>query len=124
MSHEVLDGLTPAVVAAKPEVKAWCYTLRTEEGAWLAQVVLTNDGMFASVSDWGNFSYAWRAFGQKDGVDFRDFILKLNPGYFSEKMYIGMNYVVSTRKVEKACDRFAMMILPALKQAILEEVRA
>ena len=35
-------------------------TLRTDDGEWLAQIVLTSDGGFFSVTDYGNFSFAWR----------------------------------------------------------------
>lgn len=33
------------------------YTLKTEDGSWLAQIVLTSDGMFASITDYGNLSF-------------------------------------------------------------------
>jgi len=36
------------------EIKSKCYTLYSESGNWLGQVVLTSDGLFASVTDWGN----------------------------------------------------------------------
>lgn len=34
----------------KEQVTAQSYTLYTDSGAWLGQVVLTSDGMFASVT--------------------------------------------------------------------------
>jgi hypothetical protein len=34
-------------------VQSKSYTLRTDNGGWLGQVVLTQDGMFAAVTDWG-----------------------------------------------------------------------
>jgi hypothetical protein len=46
-------------------VTAESYTLRTESGQWLGQVVLTSDGMYASVTDWGNLSFAWRSIGDQ-----------------------------------------------------------
>lgn len=94
------------------------YTLRTDDGQWLGQVVLTSDGMFASVTDWGNLSYAWRSYGD----DFRDFMLNINTDYFGTKLFTGLAYIVHTRKVEKACDRFAQKILPALQKALREEI--
>ena len=55
------------------------YTLRSDNGAWLGQVVLTSDGLFAAVTEYGNFSFAWRNFG---GDDFRKFMCNLSVDYF------------------------------------------
>jgi hypothetical protein len=99
------------------QVKSKSYTLRTETGSWLGQVVLTDDGMFASVTDYGNMSYAWRSYGDA----FRAFILSLNVGYFADKMYTGMAYMVHGKKYAAACERFAEKILPALQKALSEE---
>lgn len=90
------------------------YTLRDESGNWLGQVVLTSDGMFASVTDYGNLSYAWRSFGD----DFNEFICSLNVSYFGNKMQNGLSYIAFTRKTQKACELFAEKILPALQKAI------
>lgn len=103
------------------KVTAKSYTLREEDGTWLGQVILTNDGMFASVTDWGNLSYAWRSYGD----DFRDFILKIKPDYFATKMYTGMTYMLrggSMKSFEKSCQRFAEKILPALQKALRREI--
>ncbi len=62
------------------------YTLRDDKGSWLGQIVLTSDGMFASVTDYGNLSYAWRSIGNKD---FREFLAGLEVSYFGGKMYPG-----------------------------------
>lgn len=103
----------------KKQVTAKSYTLRGDNGEWLGQVVLTSDGMFASVTDYGNLSYCWRSFGDRD---FRQFICELNVGYFGTKMYTGMGYILSGKKCEKACDRFAEMILPPLQKLLREEL--
>ena len=95
------------------------YTLRTESGQWLGQVVLTSDGMFASVTDYGNLSYCWRHTGSSD---FREFICDLNTGYFGTKLYTGMSYIAFSKKIEKACDRFAVKILPPLQKILKEEL--
>lgn len=100
------------------EVTAKSYTLKTEEGNWLGQVVLTSDGMFASVTDYGNLSFAWRSYGD----NFREFLVGLNTGYFATKMYTGMAYMVYGRKYEAACKRFAEKILPALQKVLKEEL--
>lgn len=101
------------------EVVAKSYTLLTEEGTWLGQVVLTSDGMFASVTDFGNFSYSWRAFGDS----FEDFILKLNPDYFADKMTAGIAYsIYPTKAITASIRKYADKILPAL-QAVLRKER-
>lgn len=99
------------------EVTSKSYTLRTENGQWLGQIVLTSDGMFASVTDYGNLSYAWRGFGD----DFIEFICQLNTEYFATKMYTGMAYILYGKKCETACNRFAEMILPPLQKMLREE---
>lgn len=99
-------------------VTAKSYTLRTEQGHWLGQVILTSDGMFASVTDYGNLSFAWRSFGD----DFRQFIIGLNVSYFGQKMYQGNTYILYSKKCEKACYTFAEKILPALQKALKEEI--
>jgi len=100
------------------EIKSKSYTLYGETGNWLGQVVLTSDGMFASVTDYGNLSYAWRSYG----TNFREFIISLNVGYFGSKMYSGIAYISYGKKFEKACDRFAEMILPPLQKMLREEI--
>lgn len=102
----------------KNKVIAKSYTLQDENGHWLGQVVLTNDGMFASVTDYGNLSFAWRSFGN----DFRDFMIGINTHYFGTKLYTGMAYILHTRKCEKACDLFSQKILPPLQKLLREEV--
>ncbi len=95
------------------------YTLHTESGHWLAQIVLTSDGMFASVTDYGNLSYAWRSYGDKD---FRKFMAEISTDYFATKLYTGLAYVVHTRAVEKACDRFSKEILTALQKVLKQDM--
>ena len=100
------------------EVKSKSYTLRDENNQWLGQVVITSDGMFASVTDWGNLSYAWRSYGN----DFREFLCSLNVQYFGSKLYTGMAYILYGKKCEKSCERFAEHILPALQKVLREEL--
>lgn len=101
------------------EIISRSYTLRGEHGEWLGQIVLTSDGMFASVTDYGNLSYAWRAFGNED---FRSFILSLNTDYFGGKLYAGMSYILYGKKCERACQRFAEKILPPLQAVLRAEL--
>lgn len=100
--------------------KTYVYNLTTENGGWLAQIVLTSDGMFASVTDYGNFSFAWRSFGK----DFRNFILSLNNQYFGSKMAEGNAYILYSKKLDKQCQMYAEKILPALQKAIKEEIES
>ncbi len=101
------------------KVTAKSYTLTGENGEWLGQVVLTSDGMFASVTDYGNLSYSWRAYGDKD---FRQFLISLSTDYFGAKMYSGMSYILYGKKCEQACKRYAEKILPPLQKMLKEEI--
>ena len=102
------------------EVTAKSYTLRTESGQWLGQIVLTSNGMYASVTDWGNYSFSWRSFG---GQTFQEFLIGLDEGYFANKMFTGISYLSSTKKIEHVCQRYANHILPALKKVLKDEIK-
>lgn len=101
------------------KVTAESYTLRDEQGNWLGQVILTSDGMFASVTDWGNLSFAWRAYGPET---FKEFLIGLNVPYFGGKMYQGNTYILYSKRCEQACMKFAEKILPALKKVLKDEL--
>ena len=101
------------------EITLKSYTLREENGQWLGQIVLTSDGMFASVTDWGNLSYAWRSTSEED---FRKFIIRLDTDYFAGKLQNGLPYIAHSRKTEATCKRFAEKVLPALQKALIEEI--
>jgi hypothetical protein len=103
----------------KEPVTAKSYTVYTENGSWLGQIILTSDGTYTSVTDYGNFAFAWRHWGKED---FRQFICGLNVDYFATKMYCGMSYVVHGKKIEQACDRYAKHILPPLQKLLKEEL--
>ena len=103
------------------KVTAKSYTLKEENGTWLGQIVLTSDGFFASVTDYGNLSFAWRSFGDED---FRKFLASLNVQYFGSKMYQGNTYILHSAKCEKACMRFAEKILPALQKMLKAELES
>lgn len=62
--------------------------------------------MFASVTDYGNLSYAWRNTGDND---FRKFMSEINTNYFATKLYTGMSYMAYSKKVEQVS--FATNIL-------------
>ena len=100
-------------------VTAESYTLKDDRGYWLGQVVLTSDGMFASVTDYGNFSFAWRSYGD---MSFKEFLIGLGEDYFATKMACGMAYVLLNKKIDQGAERFAKMILPALQKVLREEL--
>jgi len=101
------------------EIKAESYRLETHSGGWLGQVVITSDGFFGSVTDYGNFSFKWSCIGKQS---FKEFLLSLNEDYFSRKLAQGISYVAHGRQIDNACERFAKEILPELKKKLQEEV--
>lgn len=94
------------------------YTLRTKNGDWLGQIVITSDGAFMSITDYGNLNYAWRSFGD----NFKEFLIDLNVSYFASKMFNGIADISHTRNTEKACERFAEKILPPLQDILRKEL--
>jgi hypothetical protein len=68
------------------------YDVRGERGQWLATVFLGADGVFSTVSDYGNYGYWWSAIGG-DG-DIRRFLLRSeeDPGYFRIKLDASTEY--------------------------------
>ena len=102
----------------KEEVKSKSYTLYAENGHWLGQIVLTSDGMFASVTDYGNLSNSWRSFTG----DFREFIATMNVSYFATKLSTGLAYIAHSKKIDLACNRYAEKILPPLQALLKKEL--
>lgn len=101
------------------EVKAKSYELLKNNG-WLGQVVITTDGFFAAVTDYGSFSYTWRCFGE---MDFRAFLSTLDEGYFSGKMVTGMAYVIHNNQVKTAAKRFTAEVLPVLQEVLKKDLK-
>lgn len=106
------------------EIKLKTFTLRTESGQWLGQVIISSDGMFSGVTDYGNLSYAWRSFGDED---FREFLCRLDAPYFGGKLQNGLSFVTYNKSTQRACDLFAEKILPVfqkvLKQDLLNNIK-
>jgi len=65
------------------------YEVTTEKGGWLASIVIGSDGWLGVVSDYGNYAYFWRSFGD---VDFRAFLAGLNTGYLLCKLSTKSEY--------------------------------
>lgn len=92
-----------------------------ENNQVIARSYTTYDGSFMSMTDYGNFAYAWRSWGDKD---FREFIVGLNEEYFAGKMYAGLTYVAYGKQYEKAAKRFAEMILTPLQKELKRELES
>ncbi len=103
-------------------VTARSYTLKTKTGNWLGQIVLTSDGAFMAITDYGNFNFAWRAYGNDD---FREFICRIDVHYFAGKIASGLYYVTGvSRKIDKAAQVFAEKILPPLQEILKQEINS
>jgi hypothetical protein len=100
-------------------IKLKTYTLRTENG-WLGQIIISSDGMFSAVTDYGNLSYAWRSIGNEE--DFRAFLSRLSVDYFASKLQNGLSYITYTKKSQDSCNLFAEKILPALKKVLEDDL--
>lgn len=81
----IKDGTREFVPHSKRNVTMWRYYLRGADPhppfGW-AEIVLVSTGMFAAVSDYGNYAFAWRAFGN----DIRVFLLGVEDDYFVSKI--------------------------------------
>jgi hypothetical protein len=97
------------------------YTLKNEVGGWLAQVLLSSDGMFAAVSDWGNFAFSWRSIGKQT---FKEFLMDLGVDYFESKMVSSVSYMATGKRVDSFCKNFARRVLPVLQKTLKEEAQA
>lgn len=90
-----------------------------KDNNWLAQIVITEDGFLGAVTDYGNFAYAWRSFGEKTIENFKSFILGLNSEYVSGKIVSQLSYWGNiNQKFEKSIHRSIDVILPVLKDYI------
>jgi hypothetical protein len=106
----------------------WRYKLDSTDGRdfeW-GEVVLCSSGFFGAVSDYGNYSFAWRNFGS--GGSFRAFIVGIGPDYAHSKLaepvhsYDGQ---ATHRKVRKAVGEMikAREITAARGKDILDEIK-
>lgn len=91
------------------------HTLYTNGGAWLADVLYTEDGILAIDSDYGNFCYRWRMTNET----MSDFLLRIGPDYLASKLEMSMSYTIrvtatARKSIRHCCD----IVLPALKDSI------
>ncbi len=64
------------------------YHVKTEGDRWLATVIISDDGYFSTVSDWGSYAYWWSAAGDC----FRSFLTRINPDYLLGKIAPQQSY--------------------------------
>jgi hypothetical protein len=97
------------------EIKSYKYTLWTMRNEWLGTIVLTECGMFAAVTDYGDFVYRWKC------DDIKKFILQMKVCYLATSIKKSMSYVSSHKSTRESIDRFAKNILPSLQDALSKE---
>lgn len=101
------------------KVKCKSYTLRDKQNRWVGQIIISSDGAYTSITDYGNFNFAWRSFGQGD---FREFLLGLDEDYFSSKMIQGISYLVYNNSIKKQCEFYTSIVLPLLKEELKKDL--
>lgn len=86
LAPELPETLCSARIAGRPwshdkqPPAVWVY--RLHKPAW-QQAVLTSDGMFSVVGDYGNYAYMWSNWGD---CDFRQFFGQIDGGYLLRKI--------------------------------------
>jgi hypothetical protein len=102
------------------EKNAYSYNLKNPDGSWLGQVAITDDGLFAACTDYGNATYIWRSFG----VNFKGFLATIGAEYFAEKISMDMMNAAGGRnkKIYTYCNKFTEHILPALQAVLKKEL--
>ncbi len=80
------------------DVKFHRYRLPSLKGEGWAEVVLTEDGFFAAVSDYGNYAYHWTSMGVGD---LRLFLLDCDGDYIRRKLDPSM--VFNAERTVKNC---------------------
>ena len=93
------------------------HVIRGGEKYWLGEIVYTSTGMIAGVTEYGNFAYAWRAFGG----DIESFLLSIEPDYFSAKLEGEFLRIPASRSgARRRADIIASEVLPHLQAHIRE----
>lgn len=65
------------------EKKVWQYSFPSRQGEGWAEIILREDGFFAAVSDYGNYSNLWSSHGCDD---FRKFFFRVDVDYIVRKL--------------------------------------
>ncbi len=64
------------------------YSVRGPQSEWLATIVISDDGYFSTVSDYGNYAYFWGDAGES----FRKFLCRLGSDYYLPKFGVRDEY--------------------------------
>ena len=94
------------------------HTVRNGSQYWLGEITYTSTGMLAGVTEYGNFAFAWRAFGG----DFEKFLLSIEPDYLEGKLegeFIRLH--VAKTAARKQARLIATMILRNLQAHLVTE---
>lgn len=103
------------------DTKCAIYHLKTDSGDWLAQIVLTSDGVMYVMSDWGNFNVCWRAY--KSLESFKKFLLSINPYYFANNAISSNSYIYGiTKKTDAAARRFSLNVFVPFQKILIKEM--
>lgn len=89
------------------DLKVWQYSIPYAAGSDWAEVMIREDGFFATVSGFGAYAYRWCAMGVDDA---RKFFLRIakDPGYFATKFNYGR---VDKVDYEASVERFKRELL-------------
>ncbi len=70
---------------SKPECTFYKYLLPSENGEGWGEIIISSSGMFAAVTDYGNYAYLWTNHGCSD---IREFVARLgnSPDYLASKL--------------------------------------
>lgn len=64
------------------------YDVRGDRGQWLGRFIITDDGYFSTVSDYGNYAFWW----SHAGSCFRRFLTNIDAGYLLGKISRSSEY--------------------------------
>jgi hypothetical protein len=106
----------------KQPVEVWRYYLPSGNDAEWAEIVIVSTGMFAAVSDWGNYAFAWRSPGDEGIKAFLARDRGEHWDYFTGKLSQGHRLCV--KSYPRDCEQFCKRILPRLAAVLREELRA
>lgn len=67
-------------------VTTWRYSVPSENGEGWAVLFLDSSGVFASVSDWGSYSYHWHSSCWPQANGFREFVIGRGDDYLMSKL--------------------------------------
>jgi hypothetical protein len=101
------------------EIKAEAIRLYDKDGAWLGDIVITDEHMIAGYTDWGNFCYKW----SKTRENFKEFLCRITPGYLAYKILNDNFYTPRpTKKISDLVLRLTERIIPVLQEYLRNDI--